>query len=197
MRWAEWKPMTSLASFASTATSFKQFCKQKDRDWRCPSSTIVQGFVQSFRNNGPSVPLARFNCLKWLQTTLGWKLSTENKATLKIAHPPADHVAHQAAPTPPGIIPFIMMAANASNDFVRFIGAAWMLLLVATLRPRHIQRSSITVKDDRIEGRVKKGKTRGGSPFWWAAPRFAFQGLDLGAIIQGLLEQVDPFNLRG
>ena len=67
----------------------------------------------------------------------------------------------------------------SDNEFVRALALFMPFILVAVVRPRHLQMSVISL-GARVEAYVEKGKRRirgQQAPFHWAASRLGFLGL--------------------
>ena len=105
----------------------------------------------------------------------------------RVAQPPLSHEPTQARPILPMLWVLLENLTERGNVFVRAICLFAVMILLAVVRPRHLQRSVITVYGTLITAKVSKGKRRirgQQAPFRWAAANRGITSTDLGAVMR-------------
>ena len=187
----DWAGCPTLERHVATLEAWIQWSEDRGQAWQTPDSIGVRVFLNSFKENGTSVPRRHFDSLKWLQTNIGLRACTELERVRRLTDPPSSHEPVQARPVLPTVWIMLENALSSGNMFVKGLALFAIFSIISVSRPKHMQRSVLLGMSHRIEARVTKGKQKvkgRASPYFWAAPRVGITGIDLGEHLDEFLK---------
>ncbi len=170
VRWAEGAGEDPLAPSSAAPLAFMGA--------RVTKAGVLAGAVP------PSVPLARFNHFKWLETCLGAPVCVQQCDKPRGHAAGASTCTEQRVASDPELHVQVdlLLQRMGDTDPLSVVAAAIQLMWASVLRYKHLQRSVLTkLTSEFLWGACWKGKRKPG--FRWAAPRFGPAGADVGKLL--------------
>ena len=134
------------------------FAMEKEITWKTPDSVSIR-LLGTYRDKGSTVPRKKLDSLKWLQDNVGLKTGAELDRVKKFCQAPQVHISHQVSPAHLVILLILENALQNSNTFVASLAAFAGLIVASVLRPKHLQRSVISIKDGVISRLMLRRKS--------------------------------------
>ena len=183
----------SIRSAMRTWSAWRAWCSASGVSELSPRAGAVQEFMCTpMRRDvvrrdlplAPSVPLTRWNALRWVFEHLGSPVEPAARDKPRRRARAGPVVKHQRVACEPELALQIeeAWAALPPGSVYWPIGAAMLFLWMAVLRFKHAQRSCLVrLTSVVLEGVCHRGKRKPG--FRWACPRFAPGGGDVGGAL--------------
>ena len=160
-RWATWK-------------TWDTWCQDQSADPLAPDAGLLAGWLMKAKSRGPTVAPQAYYAFLWVAKHIGLALPTSSLLD-PLKRVSATHQITQVMAYPLRVLAHFDILSRSPNAFIAHAAAGCRLRCMSSLRPMHVQRSSIIRSTDRcVLGLCAMGKTpKDGArrPFLWVCSR--------------------------
>ena len=155
---AKWAKLSQIREVKNVAEAWIVFCNGKGLPIDRADPFVVESFCAERGKGGPTAPKHVFDVLRWLEINVGLPACTSLARVRRSVDPPEFHQPHREEPWEPAVWLLIEQGIQSQNEFVAAICLYGTMLFSSALRPCHLQRVTIRLRNDFAECHVDRGK---------------------------------------
>ncbi|CAE8627868.1 unnamed protein product [Polarella glacialis] len=186
--------MTGLRAALGTFKRWTKWCVLKEVPPFKPTAVQMASFLRQVSHGGPCATVGVARSLGWLSRTLKVDFALERDLVIPWGKVQKFHTPRQVTPFQLKVAIHLETIVSCDNLFVAQVAAGALVIILGTVRYRHIQRSMLLPSSAHmLRGVCSQGKARIGGMrpgFAWLMPLVGFTGVRVGEHVCRIIQQV-------